>query len=77
MRRLTDGGGRVGTVPAGAPLKKGDEGVPYAGDAQFGPINPVGGEGDDLRLEQSDFLDCLGIPYTFRNGVTRRPDQAR
>ncbi|NED85372.1 hypothetical protein G3I76_35465 [Streptomyces sp. SID11233] len=61
----------------GAPLKKDDEGVPYAGDAQFGPINPVGSEGNDLRLEQSDFFDYLGIPYTFRNGVTRQPDKAR
>ncbi|WP_406139090.1 C40 family peptidase [Streptomyces sp. NBC_01089] len=61
----------------GAPVKKDDEGVPYAGDANFGPINPEGSEGNDLRLEQSDFFDYLGIPYTFRNGVTRQPQKAR
>lgn len=61
----------------GAPVKKDDEGVSYAGDAQFGPINPNGSEGNDLRLEQSDFFDYLGIPYTFRNGVTRQPEKQR
>ncbi|MFP8943667.1 C40 family peptidase [Streptomyces fenghuangensis] len=60
-----------------APVKKDDEGVPYAGDADFGPINPEGSEGADYRLEQSDFYDYLGIPYTFRDGTTIQPEPAR
>ncbi|MEV6426106.1 NlpC/P60 family protein [Streptomyces sp. NPDC051662] len=58
----------------GAPIKKDDEGVPYAGDAFFGPIdesNPTN------RLEQSDFYDYLGIPYTFRDGTTMQPEQPK
>ncbi|MGW2052771.1 C40 family peptidase [Streptomyces sp. NPDC001840] len=61
----------------GAPVKKDDEGVPYAGDASFGPLNPDGSEGNDLRLEESDFYDYLGIPYTFRDGTTKEPQSAR
>ncbi|MFE7125312.1 C40 family peptidase [Streptomyces sp. NPDC057617] len=61
----------------GAPVKKDDEGVPYAGDASFGPLNPDGSEGNDLRLEESDFYDYLGIPYTFRDGTTKEPQTAR
>ncbi|MCX2968199.1 MULTISPECIES: C40 family peptidase [Streptomyces] len=61
----------------GAPVKKDDEGLAYAGDADFGPLNPEGEEGADLRLEQSDFYDYLGIPYTFRDGTTLQPEAAR
>ncbi|MFG2498133.1 C40 family peptidase [Streptomyces sp. NPDC048441] len=61
----------------GAPVKKDDEGIAYAGDANFGPINPDGSAGNDLRLEQSDFFDYLGIPYTFRNGTTIQPEKQR
>ncbi|MFF2505744.1 C40 family peptidase [Streptomyces sp. NPDC058067] len=61
----------------GAPVKKDDEGIAYAGDANFGPINPNGSEGNDLRDEQSDFYDYLGIPYTFRDGVTQQPETRR
>ncbi|MGW5278237.1 NlpC/P60 family protein [Streptomyces collinus] len=50
----------------GAPVKKDDEGVPYAGDAVFGPFKADGVD----RLEQNDFYDYLGINYTFRNGTT-------
>ncbi|UGY91960.1 NlpC/P60 family protein [Streptomyces gobiensis] len=60
-----------------APVKKDDEGVSYAGDAEFGPINPDGKEGADYRLEQSDFYDYLGIPYTFRDGTTLQPEAKR
>ncbi|MEU8437432.1 NlpC/P60 family protein [Streptomyces sp. NPDC029216] len=60
-----------------APVKKDAQGVPYAGDASFGPLNPSGSEGNDLRLEQSDFFDYLGTPYTFRNGVRKVPQTAR
>ncbi|MFC7218697.1 C40 family peptidase [Streptomyces polyrhachis] len=61
----------------GAPVKKDAQGVAYAGDADFGPINPNGSEGADLRLEQSDFYDYLGTPYTFRNGTTLRSEPMR
>ncbi|WP_327304798.1 NlpC/P60 family protein [Streptomyces sp. NBC_01298] len=60
-----------------APVKKDAEGVPYAGDASFGPINPNGSVGNDYRLEESDFFDYLGIPYTFRNGTTMKPEAMR
>lgn len=61
----------------GAPVKKDAQGIPYAGDAGFGPINPGGSLGNDLRKEQSDFYDYLGIPYTFRNGSTMKPERDR
>lgn len=61
----------------GAPVKKDDEGIAYAGDASFGPINPNGSEGNDLREELSDFYDYLGIPYTFRDGRTTEPEAKR
>ncbi|URM91333.1 C40 family peptidase [Streptomyces sp. MRC013] len=60
-----------------APVKQDDAGIKYAGDAQFGPVNPKGSEGADYRLESSDFYDYLGIPYTFRDGTTMRPEAAR
>ncbi|MCQ0024607.1 NlpC/P60 family protein [Streptomyces somaliensis DSM 40738] len=60
-----------------APVKQDDTGIKYAGDAQFGPVNPKGSEGSDYRLENSDFYDYLGIPYTFRNGTTAQPEAAR
>ncbi|AKL67229.1 MULTISPECIES: NlpC/P60 family protein [Streptomyces] len=60
-----------------APVKKDAQGVAYAGDASFGPINPNGSEGNDLRLEQSDFYDYLGTPYTFRNGTKKAAQSAR
>ncbi|GAA0467790.1 NlpC/P60 family protein [Streptomyces sp. NPDC046215] len=61
----------------GAPQKKDAQGLAYAGDAQFGPLNPNGSEAGDMRLEQSDFYDYLGIPYTFRDGTVERPDPQR
>ncbi|WP_051831480.1 NlpC/P60 family protein [Streptomyces violens] len=60
-----------------APVKKDAKGVAYAGDAAFGPLNPHGSLGNDLREEKSDFYDYLGIPYTYRDGVTARPEAAR
>ncbi|WP_432133323.1 MULTISPECIES: C40 family peptidase [unclassified Streptomyces] len=62
---------------AGAPEKKDKQGVVYAGDAKFGPLNPNGSAGNDLRLEQSDFYDYLGVPYPFRDGVVGRPESMR
>ncbi|MEU3722795.1 NlpC/P60 family protein [Streptomyces sp. NPDC031705] len=60
-----------------APVKKDAQGTAYAGDASFGPLNPNGSAGNDLRLEQSDFYDYLGKPYAFRNGVTKQPQAPR
>lgn len=57
----------------GAPVKKDDEGLQYAGDAFFGPFKKDGVD----RLEQNDFYDYLGIPYTFRNGTTLQPHADR
>lgn len=60
-----------------APQKKDEQGVAYAGDANFGPLNTTGAEGGDLRLEQSDFYDYLGLPYPFRDGQTGSPESMR
>ncbi|MFJ9348621.1 NlpC/P60 family protein [Streptomyces sp. NPDC101237] len=57
----------------GVPVKKDSAGVPYAGDAVFGPYKADGVD----RLEQNDFYDYLGIPYTFRNGTTMSPRPER
>ncbi len=57
----------------GAPVKKDSSGVPYAGDAVFGPYKAGGVD----RLEQNDFYDYLGIPYTFRSGTTMQPRRER
>ncbi|MFD7288865.1 acyl-CoA dehydrogenase family protein [Streptomyces sp. NPDC059863] len=40
-----------------APVRTDDEGVPYAGDADYGPLDPNGDEGEAPRLEESDFYD--------------------
>ncbi|MET8331972.1 NlpC/P60 family protein [Streptomyces sp. NPDC005181] len=62
---------------AGAPQKKDEQGTAYAGDANFGPLNTTGAEGGDLRLEQSDFYDYLGLSYPFRDGQTGTPEPLR
>ncbi|GAB2778897.1 hypothetical protein GCM10027073_09410 [Streptomyces chlorus] len=62
---------------AGAPDKKDEQGTLYAGDANFGPLNTTGAEGGDLRLEQSDFYDFLGVQYPFRDGVIGAPETMR
>ncbi|MFE0704743.1 C40 family peptidase [Streptomyces sp. NPDC058872] len=62
---------------AGAPQGKDATGLVIAGDANFGPLNTTGAEGGDLRLEQSDFYDYLGIPYSFRDGNTGTPEAMR
>ncbi|WP_338673669.1 NlpC/P60 family protein [Streptomyces sp. SCSIO 30461] len=61
----------------GAPVKKDEEGTSYAGDASFGPLNPNGSAGNDLREELSDFYDYLMIPYTFRDGTSKQPEDKR
>lgn len=45
----------------GAAPEKNADGLQVRGDAIFGPVEPAG----VARLEQSDFLDYLGIPYRF------------
>lgn len=62
---------------AGAPQKKDGQGIAFRGDANFGPLNTSGAEGGDLRLEQSDFYDYLGVPYPFRDGATGSPEAMR
>ncbi|MGY0019387.1 NlpC/P60 family protein [Streptomyces sp. YJ-C3] len=57
----------------GAPAKKDDEGIQYAGDAFFGPFKEDGVD----RLEQNDFYDYLGTPYTFRDGTTMQAHKER
>ncbi|MCK1795552.1 C40 family peptidase [Streptomyces sp. XM4193] len=61
---------------AGAPVRKDRNGVPYAGDASFGPL-PKGSRDASDRLKQSDFPDYLGVPHTFPDGTTVRPDPRR
>jgi cell wall-associated NlpC family hydrolase len=54
------------------------DGVRYAGDASFGPIDPNIPYGDtDFRLEQSDFYDFLGISWRFDDGVTEQSEGKR
>ncbi|MFE4668422.1 NlpC/P60 family protein [Streptomyces sp. NPDC056716] len=62
---------------AGAADKKDEQGTVYAGDADFGPLNTTGAEDGDLRLEQSDFYDYLGVSYPFRDGAVGSPDSMR
>ncbi|WP_395295895.1 NlpC/P60 family protein [Kitasatospora hibisci] len=62
---------------AGAPEGRDAKGVRIKGDASFGPLNPNGSVGNDLRLEQSDFVDYLGTAYTFADKVTKQPDRTR
>jgi cell wall-associated NlpC family hydrolase len=50
----------------GAAPEKNADGLRFRGDAIFGPVDPAG----YARLEQSDFMDYLGISYTF-------PDRAK
>ena len=47
------------------------DGLVLHGDAIFGPVEPSG----YARLEQSDFLDYLGISYTFPD-VSKEPKPA-
>jgi cell wall-associated NlpC family hydrolase len=45
----------------GAAAEENADGLLFRGDAAFGPVAPSG----YARLEQSDFLDYLGVTYTF------------
>jgi cell wall-associated NlpC family hydrolase len=54
------------------------QGVRYAGDAAFGPVVPGQSEMSfHYHDEKSDFYDYLGIPWTFQDGVTLKPDKGR
>ncbi|HEY3482699.1 MAG TPA: hypothetical protein VGL02_27755, partial [Streptomyces sp.] len=62
----------------GAPDRRKDDGLRYAGDAAFGPRVP--GESQTsfhYRDEKSDFYDYLGIPWTFPDGTHQTPEKAR
>jgi cell wall-associated NlpC family hydrolase len=62
----------------GAEKKADERGIAYTGDADFGPLNPdVAAREADLRLEQSDFYDYLGMSYTFRDGTVLQPERMR
>jgi cell wall-associated NlpC family hydrolase len=54
----------------GAAEQKDTNGVRFRGDASFGPVAPTGAG----RLEQSDFYDYLGVPWTFEDGTRKKPD---
>jgi hypothetical protein len=56
----------------GAAPEKNAEGLRFRGDAIFGPVAP----GGEARLEQSDFLDYLGISYPFQDAGRKRPKPA-
>lgn len=60
-----------------APRRTNRDGVPYAGDADFGPPVPGQPSDSEKRLQGSDFYDYLGVPHTFDDGVTARPDKRR
>lgn len=51
----------------GAPRLVDSRGVPYAGDAGFGPLV------DGVRDQRSDFYDYLGIPWTWPDGTRSAP----
>ena len=55
----------------GAAPEDNADGLRFRGDAIFGPVEPSG----VARLEQSDFLDYLGIPYSFPD-VSKKPKPA-
>lgn len=55
----------------GADKRTNDNGVPYRGDAGFGPWSR---KHPGYRQEGSDFYDYLGIPWTFPNGNRETPD---
>jgi cell wall-associated NlpC family hydrolase len=56
----------------GAPDETNPDGLLFRGDAIFGPVAPQG----VARLEQSDFLDYLGIPYRFPDAGKKTPKPA-
>jgi cell wall-associated NlpC family hydrolase len=57
----------------GAPEGRDADGVRVRGDARYGPPGPAGAP----PPENSDFLDYLGVQWTFADGEVRRPDPQR
>lgn len=57
----------------GAPNEHDAKGVRFRGDAAFGPVAASGAG----RLERSDFVDYLGVAWTFPDGTKRKPDRSR
>ncbi|MGW3124449.1 NlpC/P60 family protein [Streptomyces sp. NPDC001107] len=64
---------------AGAPARTTAAGVRYGGAARYTPgtAGDPGRTGQDKRRTGSDFYDYLGIPWTFPDAVTRRPEKDR
>ncbi|MER7377357.1 NlpC/P60 family protein [Streptomyces lanatus] len=66
---------------AGAPARTTTAGVRYSGAARYTPDtagdSARAGQGKSKRRTGSDFYDYLGIPYTFPDTVTRRPEKDR
>ncbi len=58
----------------GAPDRFDDNDVRYAGDASFGPVSSRDPDG---RLENSDFLDYLGVSWDFPDAGTAKPKADR
>jgi cell wall-associated NlpC family hydrolase len=56
----------------GAEGEENTEGLRFRGDAAFGPVAPSG----YARLEQSDFLDYLGISHAFPDAGSKDPKAA-
>jgi len=58
----------------GAPQRTNGSGLRYAGDASYGPLSASDPDG---RAEGSDFLDYLGVSWTFpdRGSVSPKPDR--
>ncbi|NUP38702.1 MAG: hypothetical protein HOY76_17220 [Streptomyces sp.] len=63
---------------AGAPARTTAAGVRYGGAARYTPGGSASaGQGRPKRRTGSDFYDYLGIPWTFPDAVTRRPEKDR
>jgi cell wall-associated NlpC family hydrolase len=58
----------------GAPDLYDNNGVRYAGDAQFGPYSSTDADG---RAENNDFYDYLGTTYSFPDGASVKPKKDR
>ncbi|MFI7413667.1 NlpC/P60 family protein [Streptomyces sp. NPDC049627] len=64
---------------AGAPARTTAAGVRYSGAARYTPTTTKdsGHAPQGTRRTGSDFYDYLGIPWTFPDTVTRRPEKDR
>ncbi|MFD7404058.1 NlpC/P60 family protein [Streptomyces sp. NPDC059866] len=66
---------------AGAPVRTTAAGVKYSGAARYTPDTASGSgraaQGKPKLRTGSDFYDYLGIPWTFPDTVTRRPEKDR